>query len=225
MDGHVMLRLGKDCKSEGYEGEFSFAGFGEPTLHPDLPSLIRILREHCSKNFVVVITNGDFLVTETAQDLISAGVNKIVVSCYDGPEKRDAFVQMLSKLPVEYEVKSLWLDQNTTLERVVKSNNFNNRTGAVNIGHPHDGLCYYPFYKLIMDWNGDTLLCAQDWLRKQKDLGNILQTTLRQIWFNVNRTEVRKRLTGGYRTGACEGCNACGTMMGQESFDLLNPYL
>lgn len=215
MEINTVRRLAQECEKEKYEGEFSFAGFGEPMLHPNLPSLVLAIRESCKKNFIGVITNGDFLIEETANDLVSAGVNKIVVSCYDGPKERDGFLEILSKLPIETEVKELWETQP----------DFNNRTGIVNVGSEHHGKCYYPFYKLVVDWNGDILLCAQDWLRKQKGLGNINTNTLQDIWNNTARTKVQFMLSHGERVGVCAGCNVCGTLIGKESFDLFGGLL
>lgn len=223
MSLETVTSLAKQCQQENYVGDITLVGFGEPMLHKDLPSIVRILRTHLT-NYIHIITNGDFLTPQSLKELIDAGLDKIIVSCYDGPKDKEKFEKLLSQFSIDYHLKELWIDQNRGLEQVVKSNNFNNRTGLVPIPITESGKqCYVPFYKLFIDWNGDVVLCSNDWHRKEKGLGNINTNTLREIWFGEKLTSIRNNLRMGNRCDkACKDCHVKGTLIGKTSFDLLS---
>lgn len=208
--------LSKELSLNGYNGDISIAGFGEPMIHPTLPNLIKSL----PNNHTTIITNGDFLNEKSLNELIGAGLKKMVVSCYDGPEARDKFKELLTPISIEWDIRELW----GTFEEVVEKNDFNSRTGLVPGGTPIAGQCFIPFYKLIIDWNGEILLCSNDWYRKETGFGNINTVPLKNIWFGEKMTEIRKNLAAGNRCGkACKDCNVKGTLLGQDSFNLLAP--
>jgi radical SAM protein with 4Fe4S-binding SPASM domain len=210
--------LALQCKLEDYVGDITIAGFGEPTMHPDIEKIIYTM----SGNFTTLITNGDFLTQKLIERMVKAGLGKIVVSCYDGELARDNFHKLLSGCGIEYHVRELWGDFN----KVVTENDFNSRTGLVPIVTNGSGQCYLPFYKLFIDWNGDVVLCSNDWHRKESGLGNINKDTVYDIWFGNKLTEIRKNLRDGNRCGkACKDCQVNGTLIGRESFELICPTI
>lgn len=210
----TVINLVSDCKREGYSGDISIAGFGEPMLHPNLHSIIGILCGH----YTMLITNGDFLTKESLKLLVDSGLKKIVVSCYDGPKARDKFENILSEVPIDYHIKELW----GSFDKIVKENDFNSRTGLVPITTKGSGQCYLPFYKLFIDWNGDVVLCSNDWWRKETGLGNINTTSLKKLWMGYKMNTIRKNLKDGNRCGkACKDCRVNGILIGKDSFDLL----
>ena len=76
-----------------------------------------------------------------------------------------------------------------------------------------------PMYKAFIDWNGDVLLCCNDWARKQKSFGNVNKDTFSDIWMNNMFTEVRKTLLKGHRylLPACKRCDTDGCKGGSDS--------
>jgi len=210
--------LALKCKLEGYVGDITMAGFGEPTMHPDIDKVINVM----SGNFVTLITNGDFLTPKLIKRMVKAGLGKIVVSCYDGELARDNFNKLLLDCGIEYHVRELWGD----FKKVVTENDFNSRTGLVPIVTNGSNQCYLPFYKLFIDWNGNVVLCSNDWYRKEDNLGNINKDFLPEIWFGEKLTEIRKNLKDGNRCGkACKDCQVNGTLVGRESFELICPTI
>jgi radical SAM protein with 4Fe4S-binding SPASM domain len=82
--------------------------------------------------------------------------------------------------------------------------------------------CNLPFYKLVLDWNGEALLCCNDWFRRHKGFGNINKNTLEEIWFGKEFTKTRELLANKDRSGpACRYCNIDGTAVGTPSVKLL----
>ena len=214
MSVETVESLADELDSEMYEGDITIAGFGEPMLHPNLHSIVEIIS---NVSHTTLITNGDFLNEKTLKDLGDAGLDKVVVSCYDGPEQKEKFEQLLDKQSeVEFHLRELWGDFTT----IVRENDFNSRTGLVPIISTGGGKCYLPFYKLFIDWNGDMVLCSNDWYRKENGLGNINEDNIRELWLGEKITKIRKNLSQGNRCGkACKDCHVNGTLLGQRSFD------
>ena len=108
----------------------------------------------------------------------------------------------------------------------------NNRSGMIDwIGLDEDDInklkgtpCYYPFYKMFIDWNADVLFCSNDWGR-EKIIGNLLKDTLQDVWMSDEMKKVRNRLKNGDRTESpCNKCSVKGTLFGKPSFDLINKF-
>ena len=56
-------------------------------------------------------------------------------------------------------------------------------------------VCYYPFYKLFVDWNGDVLFCSNDW-GKEHVVGNLLQP-VSYTHLRAHETPEHRVLAGG----------------------------
>ena len=72
---------------------------------------------------------------------------------------------------------------------------------------------------MTIDWNGDVLVCMQDWNKKIK-FGNIHANTLLEIWQNKIYSKYRMSLIKGSRKlSPCNKCNADGTLHGGNHAD------
>ena len=70
--------------------------------------------------------------------------------------------------------------------------------------------CYIPFYKMFIDWNGDVLLCNNDWKREGL-LSNIFKNTISEIWLGNEITKYRSLLQDKSRSATpCNKCNVDG---------------
>ena len=99
--------------------------------------------------------------------------------------------------------------------RIVNRENIMNREKSYKIKRP----CYFPFNKMFIDWDGNVLLCVNDW-SKNSIVGNINNDTIQNIWMNDNYKKYRKMLIEGKRDiEPCNKCNINGTLFGQKSFD------
>jgi radical SAM protein with 4Fe4S-binding SPASM domain len=95
-----------------------------------------------------------------------------------------------------------------------------NRAGTTDAGNQREAdenrPCFYPQYALQADWNGDVLLCPQDWKKRVK-LGNLSAQSLWDVWTGGIAMKHRMRLLAGKRNCApCSGCNAAGTLHGKD---------
>lgn len=209
--------IGEQLNEFEFKGRVGFVGFGEPLLHKKLPECISIIKKACPTiQWIEVNTNGDFLTKELIEALYNAGCTDLTISMYDS-DMSEYFESMCKGISI-----------NLTLRHYydIKNINFIDRLAViqqkpVNIKRP----CYIPFYKLFIDWNGDFLLCDQDWGRRTNQF-NISSTTIKDFW-SAKINDYRKNLINGNRekNTPCNSCDVNGTIIGQASFDYISHHL
>jgi len=214
---HISLDLVKKIAAElnrlQYQGAIVLSGFGEPLLHPGIIKIVSILAKEAR---IEIVTNGDHLNSEMIKKLFNAGAAYFVVSMYDGPHQISPFREMFEEADCDDEtflLRDRWHSQKDGYGLKLT-----NRAGTIHVGdqdpidvtHP----CHYPAYSMTVDWNGDVLLCVQDWNKKVK-LGNIFSQSLVEIWTSSAFSKRRIQLVHGDRKQSpCALCNADGTLHG-----------
>ena len=206
-------KIADELRNYDFKGGVIFSGHGEPLLHKDIVSLVRAFGTDIHTE---VVTNGDKLNEALLRELFEAGLDILLVSMYDGPHQVDYFEKMFKKVGVssdKYVLRDRWYG--VKADYGVK---LTNRGGTVKEGYQEDvnedRPCYYTHYSLQIDWNGDVLLCVQDFNKKIK-FGNIYAQSLMEIWKSDAITKYRKRLSKGSRAiYPCNCCNVNGTLHG-----------
>lgn len=213
MNKNTATNIARHLNDIEFDGRVGFVGFGEPLLHKKIESLISIIRDNVPKlKWLELNTNGDFLSREKIQKLADAGVDHLSVSMYD----RD-ITDWLQKNSQGIDIKIV--PRHNYKERfeltVTDRHNVTNKKGDIkNINRP----CYWPFYQMFIDWNGNVLLCDNDWSKSQK-FGNINQQTIKDIWLGEKFAKYRNILKSNRNISPCMKCNIIGTRYGQQSFD------
>ena len=227
MELDLIQRLVGEVKRFQIYPRFSFSGFGEPLLNKQLPNFISHIRSELPTHTIEINTNGDRLSVERVKGLYSAGLTYLYINMYDGPEQASGFHQLMEESgiqPSRYQLRPHWIggeaDYGLTL---------NNRSGAVNspsinllpLREKLSRRCHYPFYKMLLDWNGDVLFCSNDWGRKIV-IGNLHKLSLDEIWLSPTFEAIRTRLINGDRSHSpCNACNVNGMITGAESVKVL----
>ena len=227
MTVEIAGKVAADLASFGYKGRISFSGFGEPLLNKAFDDIIRETRKHLPENILDTNCNGDRLTAQRIRELYDAGLTAIYVNLYDGPEQQPHFEAMFAEAgadPERYRLRPHWGGPDEEYGLIL-----NNRSGLVTweesgmseIDEPIRHPCYYPFSRALVDWNGDVLLCSNDWGRAVI-AGNVTEQHFGDIWMSETMRNVRLKLMQGDRGHApCNKCNVNGTLSGQFSFDLL----
>lgn len=216
-------KMADELKDLSYQGTVMLAGYGEPLLSKNAIDMVRAFSPVANTE---VTTNGDPLTPGLIGDLIEAGIDKIIVSLYDGPHQVDDFTSLFKEVGAPEDIfilRDRWYSVDD--EFGVK---LTNRAGTVSAGHQPDveidKPCYYPHYMMMIDWNGDAFLCTQDWNRRVKS-GNVVLTSLLDVWTSSVLRKFRKMLGGGKRADwPCQGCNAVGTFHGEVHKDAWNEF-
>lgn len=209
---NLARKLASDLQKNNYKGGVVFCGYGEPLLHPRIYDLVNIFKEV----HLEIVTNGDKLSTDVVKCLYKAGANFICVSMYDGPEQVDKFDKMFSEAKIDkekYILRDRWHTQEDSFGLKLT-----NRSGVMEFGPDkvnfNNKPCFYTAYSMAIDWNGDVLLCVQDWNKKVK-FGNIGNQAILDIWRSIMMHKTRKKLMCGDRSSSpCNQCNADGTVHG-----------
>jgi len=211
-------KLAAELKALDYQGTVMLAGYGEPALHKGLNDLIKTFASVCN---VEITTNGDTLNEARIQGMLSAGIGKIIVSLYDGPEQIEAFEALFERAQApkdSYILRDRWYDENTDFGLKLTNRGGTIKTGdQVQVDPNHR--CYYPHYMMMIDWNGDCFLCTQDWNRRIRS-GNLMLETIDEIWGGNMLRRYRTHLGQGKRDlSPCNKCNADGTLHGEKHFE------
>ncbi len=223
----LFTKIINELKEIDYSGRISFSGFSEPTMHSNLSEILSIASKNLPNSFPEIITNGDYLNSKKLIEFFDNGLKFIYVSLYTNKQTYDKLVKLkkdlkLSDYQFSIRPRNLGSKKNFGL-------NLNNRAGAVDYStfgkqlkeeFPLKQTCNYPMYTIFVDYNGDTLICPNDW-DKRKVIGNVNKDNILDIWKNEQFKNVRQRLLKKDRNAKpCEKCNVNGLHVGNE-FNIL----
>ena len=217
MPRNLAKKLNKQLRDIGFLGTINISGYGEPLLHPQITDIVNDLKLSCSYH-VEIVTNGDKLSVELIKALFEKGLDYLCISLYDGPHQIVYFEDLLSKANInkqKYLLRDRWHSKD--MDYGVK---LTNRAGVLKHNNEENNLqnnpCLYTAYSFSIDWNGDWLLCPQDWEKKVK-FGNINYNTVEEIWFSPQLAKKRHQLMNGNRRAApCSSCDANGCLYGEK---------
>lgn len=222
MNRKLAQKIADELGEMKYRGTVVLSGYGEPMMHKDIFELVCIF-SHVAR--VEMVTNGDYLSENSARRLLESGISMVSVSMYDGPEQEVLLRAMFEAAGVpagKYMLRDRW--HGPELDYGVK---LTNRAGTVRVGDQPPVVqraCYYPHYSMMVDWNGDCLLCTQDWNRRVK-FGNLNLNAVWEVWSSYRLSSDRMLLYDGRRIVApCVGCNAEGTVHGQAHAEAWERY-
>ncbi len=212
-------KLISDLKNINFEGAFCLCGYGEPMLHKEFYEIVDKLG---AVGGVEIITNGDLVNKKTLLKLYASKATKLIISLYDGPEQVVKFKKLINelKIPEDFVIlRDRWYS-----DKVDYGVKLTNRVGTVSVGNQPEienyskTKCFYTAYQMLIDWNGDIFLCPQDWQRRQT-MGNIMQTSLFDIWKGPVLSKYRRKLINGERSlSPCNKCNADGMVYGEKHY-------
>jgi radical SAM protein with 4Fe4S-binding SPASM domain len=220
-----------------YLGKISYSGYSENLLNKKFCDIISIMRESLPNNVFECNTNGDFLNKDYTKKLFASGLSVLYINLYDGVEQIERFTEIMEEAEIQsskYKFRAHYTQEGA--RKKTDKNNYglylNNRGGNITwIGFEESDIdslkgkpCYYPFYKMFVDWNGDVLFCSNDW-GKEIIVGNLTKQSLMDVWFGEKMFEVRERLAKGDRSQSpCSNCSVKGTLFGEDSFKILNKW-
>lgn len=220
---HLSLvdKLVSEIEASDWWGDVHITGFGEPHTHASLLEIVQILKRS-DKLFVEITTNGDRIIDkepELAMDLWGAGLDMLTIDCYDGDIQYNSRYSILQALNERdnWRLRNHYDSGNAS--ELMEEYGFNNRSGILG-GDGIQGQCFLPFYKAFIDWNGDMLLCCNDWHRKSGTMGNIYDQSFSQCWNSDRMQSIRRSLGHGRRKLGCANCNINGTKFGRPSYEL-----
>ena len=220
-----------ELKELNYKGTIRYSGFVEPMLDKNIFNLISMVRRYLPESNIEMVTNGDPLNLKRLNKLFESGLNKILISSYDGKEES----QILEDLCISANLKK---EQYIVRHRYYSEEQdfgitLSNRSGLMTnaefkidaLKEPLKKPCYIPSYTFFLDYQGDVLMCPHDW-GKKVILGDLNKEKLLDIWFNKKFMKIRKMLNKSNRNfKPCNVCDVDGTLMGEKNSQYFNPNL
>ncbi len=216
-------KLCRELKELSYKGTIRYSGFVEPLIDKNIFNLIYMARNYLPECNIEMVTNGDPLNLKRLNKLFENGLNRILISAYDG--KEDA-----------QKLEDLCLSARLTKEQYIVRHRYysedqdfgitlSNRSGLMenaeykiaSLKEPLKKPCYIPSYTFFLDYQGDVLMCPHDW-GKKIILGNLNNNKLLDIWFSKKSVKIRQMLNNSNRNfKPCNVCDVEGTLMGEKN--------
>ena len=221
-------KLCLELRDLDYKGTVRYSGFVEPLIDKNIFNLIKMVRDKLPKVNIEMVTNGDPLNLKRLNKLFENGLNKILISAYDGREdalKLENLCKEAKLTNEQYIVRHRYYSQDQDFGITLS-----NRSGLMenaefkieSLKEPLKKSCYIPSYTFFLDYQGDVLMCPHDW-GKKIILGNLNNERLIDIWFNKKSMSIRKMLNNSNRNFTpCNVCDVEGTFMGEKNSSYFN---
>ena len=188
-----------------YNGRVALMLSNEPLLDDRLEDMIVFAKAKSQRLFLDITTNGRLLTVELVDRLFRLGLDNININDYRGdrdkyPEKWSA---CLEPIYVAY-----WNNPKVSFKRRRFDEPLPNYAGNIpqTFSKGNLGFCNYPFRKLTIAYNGDVLLCCDDFMYKTS-FGNVMTDNLIDCWNNPELNTIRLSQLDNKRIGLCERCN------------------
>jgi radical SAM protein with 4Fe4S-binding SPASM domain len=218
----LINKLSLELANIQYEGLVLFSGFIEPLLDKRLPEHILKIKKNNPYCRIEVVTNGDPITVSNLKKLDKAGLDQLLVSCYDGPEQIENISSKQREAGIDREFiqyRKRWSgpDANFGISLSNRGGLMKNAIFKIpNLTKAWNNPCYYPAYTFFLDYTGDVLMCAHDW-GKKAIVGDFNNQSLLEIWTGEKFSRLRNKLiSGDRRLKPCNVCNVEGTRMGLD---------
>lgn len=233
MERDTIERIASEMRRLGWKARIEFAMHGEPSVHPELLSMVRAVRNRLPKASLMMTSNGTgFLKHGLVQDIFDAGLNVLALDDYEGvkivgrvlerlpktcvvryyPEDRGASIHKKRK-PTDHEVvvmKDLLVSVDGNHSRL--SNHAGQAFAPSNVKNGQR--CAFPFRELSVRWDGNVSLCCDDF-RGVFKIANVNEMPLDALWQHERFEAARKKLYHGQRDfKPCMGCTAVSYRVG-----------
>lgn len=239
MDNNLFCKAMDELHALQYSGRIEFYLYNEPTRDMDrLTTAVAMARAYVPRACLMIATNGDYLRgAENIVRLYSAGLNQLLINCYSPGlyAKRQPWLDILP--PTISRTKSIYNNigpRARTIQMLDKSNvqtfgtglfKLMNRAGNVPqfmpaVQQPLQRMCTKPFRTLSINWQGQALLCCQDYYN-QLHVGGLRDYTLVQLWNSPVLQTYRKHLL--QRKRDLPMCNKCDCPAGSYVHNVPQP--
>jgi len=169
----------------------------------------RVTRDKCPHADVQIETNGILLDVDLAQELMNAGMNRIIINNYNTGNNP---IPSIKNFLAEAHKLSLSPKQNITIIFREKNEVLSNMAGnAPNKKGPASSIrdfCSWPFIYLPVIHDGSVPICCCDFYGDEI-MGNVNEDSLLNIWVGSKFRRVREKLLRNDRTFSllCQKCD------------------
>lgn len=188
MDVALYKKIIDELAELKFTGRLSPIFYGEPLLRNDLTELMEYTREKLPKVTIKMTSNGDYLTIEKYLELVEAGVDKFLITQH-GQNISENMKKLLVYLKEHPEKKVKFI-----YSKFEKDTPLYNRGGLLKPNVvDYSPRCRKPHNPVIVDWEGNVILCCNDYFSEIK-FGNLKTKNLLDIWNSDSYRNIRREL-------------------------------
>ena len=194
-----------DLVEMDYNGRIALMISNEPLLDERLPEMIKYARAKSPRLFLDITTNGTLLSLEKVDYLLAIGLDNININDYRGDRALNPDKISSNLIPI---VSAYSNNPKITLQKRSFSEKWPNYGGNIpqEFESTEYGFCNFPFRKLTIAYNGDVVLCCDDFMYATS-FGNVMTRRLIDCWNDSAFNDYRMALLNNERIGLCQRCN------------------
>jgi len=215
-------KLCDELSELNYSGLIIYSGFVEPMLDKNIYKLIEYAKSKNPKARIEIVSNGDVLNAQRLLKIYNHGLDRMLISLYDGEEQYFKFKKLGEDLNLndyQYVLRKRYLPEEQDFGITLSNRGGMLKNAEYKIAPQKEKIkqkCFYPSYKFFLDYNGDVLMCSHDWGKKNV-LGNLNNQSFKDIWLSDKYMEARQKLNNSDRSiSPCNVCDVAGTLIGSK---------
>lgn len=180
-----------------YNGRIALMLSNEPLLEERMEEMIVYARQKSPRFFLDMTTNGTLLTVDKLDKFFKLGLDNININDYRSD--RDKYPEKWSKYN-EPIYSAYWNNPKVSFQKRKTDETLPNYAGNIpqKFNPKEFGFCNYPFRKLTIAFNGDILLCCDDFMYNTF-YGNVQKDKLIDCWNNPELNKIRLSLLNIYR--------------------------
>jgi len=222
IDVKTVENLCLSLKEMNFNNRIGFVGFGEPLLCKTIFKCIKKVKEIIPNiKWLEVNTNGDKLDKDIIEKLYKSGCTHISISMYD-EDLTSYYDYIKGDIPITLIYRHHYDKKVNYNLNIVNRSDLLKNTNVIHNNNP----CYIPFYKIFIDWNGDVLLCDNNW-KKDVKFGNVNNKKFKDIWLGKEINQYRDILLTNRNISPCKNCSVIGNYedRGKDSVKIYKNYV
>lgn len=200
MHEDVFRKLIDELAGMRFSGRLSLFNINEPLTDRRIFKFLEYASSRLPKAYHVLVSNGDLLTQERLGRLFESGLDELYVNSYDESGLAHN-LEVIGLIP-EYRHRVRHVDRTQYTEWHGRAGNV-----AKYYSQPAVGYCELPNYVLYIKPNGDVLSCCNDF-ESVNVLGNVVSSSIRDVWYGKRFKDFRRRLSQGDR-GCSALCSKC----------------
>ena len=215
-------KLCDELSELNYSGLIIYSGFVEPMLDKNIYKLIEYAKSKNPKARIEIVSNGDVLNADRLLKIYDHGLDRMLISLYDGEEQFLKFKKLGEDLKLtdyQYVLRKRYLPEEQDFGITLSNRGGMLKNAGYKIAPQKEKIqqkCFYPSYKFFLDYNGDVLMCSHDW-GKKNILGNLNNQSFKDIWLSDKYMQARQKLNNSDRSiSPCNVCDVAGTLIGSK---------
>lgn len=200
MSEYLFKKIINELVELNFKGRISLYELNEPMTDERIYKFLSYIRKKLPRVFQLIVSNGDLLNRDKAENLFDSGLDELWVNCYlEGVVNRNVDL-------VEYLRNK---NHKAKIIRNYKATEWDSRAGNIKKYYrkAKEASCELIYKQIIIKPSGKISSCVNDFFDINV-MGNANNQTMKEIWFGNNFEKLRRQLINKKRQNI-ELCSKC----------------